>query len=106
MLEIPFPKPLFDTLENINQQSEHSGFDLYDYRHATAFLKSYKGSQGTFNAYRREVERLLHWSWLVAHKSIKELRRLDIESYLSFCQSPPREWIGIKKTPPFIDKNI
>lgn len=105
MLEIPSPKPLFDTLENINHQSEHSGFDLYDYRHATAFLKSYNGSQATFNAYRREVERLLHWSWLIANKSIKELRRLDIEYYLSFCQSPPREWIGVKKAPRFIDKN-
>ncbi|HLB42451.1 MAG TPA: site-specific integrase [Gammaproteobacteria bacterium] len=102
------PTPLFDTLENIENTNIFSSItdnQLQDYQQTTAFLKSYKGSIGTFNAYRREVERLLHWSWLVANKSIKELRRLDIDSYLSFCQSPPHEWIGIKKAPRFIDKN-
>jgi site-specific recombinase XerD len=101
------PKPLFDTLENINNicdQSEWEDMNLKDYDHTLAFLKSYKGSQGTFNAYRREVERLIHWSWLVANKSIKELRRVDIEAYLTFCKSPPLTWIGIKKAPRFIEK--
>lgn len=105
--EIKSPIPLFDTLENINISISHNewiNFNLKDYDHAIAFLKSYKGSIGTFNAYRREVERLLHWSWLIAKKSVKDLRRADIETYLAFCQSPPVSWIGIKKAPRFVDR--
>jgi len=99
------PKPLFDVLENIDRLSDQVVFNRDDYRHATAFLKSYKGSQGTFNAYRREVERLLQWSWSVTKKSIKDLRRSDIENYISFCQAPPLTWIGNKKAPRYIEKN-
>lgn len=99
--------PLFDTIENIKDRGKEIGlaeFHLKDYQHAISFLKSYKGSQGTFNAYRREVERVLHWSWHIAYKSIIELRRADIESYLAFCQSPPHDWIGTKKVPRFLEK--
>lgn len=100
------PAPLFDTLENsahfdvVQLNGEHSE----DYQKALGFLKSYNGSPATFNAYRREVERLLHWAWLFAKKSVKDLRRTDVESYLAFCQAPPIEWIGTKKAPRFIDK--
>jgi len=99
------PKPLFDILENIDDLLNHAVFNHDDYRHATAFLKAYTGSQGTFNAYRREVERLLQWSWFIANKSVKDLRRADIEGYIAFCQSPPLTWIGTKKVPRFIEKN-
>jgi site-specific recombinase XerD len=106
--DIGLPVPLFDTLENTSNiitQSRLEQAQLDDYLQAIAFLKSYNGSSATFNAYRREIERLLHWSWNIIKKSIKELRRTDIESYLTFCQSPPVEWIGIKKAPRFIDKD-
>ena len=76
-----------------------------NYQHAVEFLMSYNGSHATFNAYRREIERLLHWSWKVAEKSICDLRRADIESYLQFCQKPPESWIGLKKVPRFIIEN-
>jgi len=103
------PQPLFDTLQNINESlPEFEGvlaFAADDYKHTLEFLKSYDGNQATFNAYRREVERLLHWSWLIAEKSVKDLRRNDIESYLSFCQRPPDTWIGLKKTPRFVIKD-
>ena len=36
-----------------------------DYAGAHTFLYAYKDNRDTFNAYRREVERLLHWSFLV-----------------------------------------
>jgi len=86
------PLPLFDTLQNINESlPAFEGlppFVIDDYKHTLEFLKSYDGNQATFNAYRREVERLLHWSWLITKKSVKDLRRNDIEAYLSFCQRP------------------
>ncbi len=106
--DISLPKPLFDTLENINNACSAINlicFKRNDYQYALSFLKSYKGSRGTFNSYRREVERLMHWSWLIANKSIKDLRRSDIETYLAFCQKPPISWIGTTKFSRFIEKD-
>ncbi len=104
MLKHP-PLPLFDSLEYINTQSTPITPHLQDFEKAKAFLESYNGSQATFNAYRREVERLLHWSWLHAEKSVKALRREDVVAYLAFCQAPPLSWIGTKKAPRFIVKD-
>lgn len=75
--------------------------DLY---HCLTFLHSYNGSQATFNSYRREVERLLQWSWYVQEKTLPELRRLDIEQYLEFCQHPPIAWVGTKQVARFKSK--
>jgi site-specific recombinase XerD len=99
------PKPLLDTLAHLpGQQASADWAFTEDFTQSKAFLLSYDGSEATFNAYRREVERLLQWSWLIAEKSIKDIRRADIESYLSFCQSPPLAWINTKKAPRFMDK--
>jgi hypothetical protein len=80
--------PLFDTLDNVaitNHPTELIGVNLQDFTHAVSFLKSYKGSLGTFNAYRRKIERLLHWSWLLANKSVNysDARRENDISYLT-----------------------
>src|SRR3990167_3281512 len=97
--------PLFDTVDNVStQQAPSLSLFSADFKFALEFLKSYNGSQATFNAYRREVERLLHWSWHISNKSVCTLRRADIESYLQFCQKPPESWIGLKKVPRFIVK--
>lgn len=76
MSKIQAPLPLFDTLDNVENSSEpnwenHDSFCKKDYQNALSFIVAYNGSQATFNAYRREVERLLHWSWLCANKSIR-----------------------------------
>lgn len=76
-----------------------------DFNYALSFLKSYTGSQGTFNSYRRETERLLQWSWLIKNVTLNELKRDDIENYIHFCQKPPKSWISLKKVPRFIEKN-
>lgn len=103
------PLPLFDSIEYIDTQAyptaPHATPFLIDFEKAKTFLQSYTGSDATFNAYRREVERLLQWSWVVAQRSVKDLRREDIVTYLEFCQSPPITWIGTKKAPRFIEKN-
>ncbi len=99
------PIALFDTMHNIqsaNFSQVPAHYNPDDLVHAWRFLKSYTGSQGTFNSYRREVERLLHWSALVAGKSLKDIKREDIEAFTRFCQNPPTSWIGIKKAPKFI----
>lgn len=75
-----------------------------DFNYTLNFLKSYTGSLGTFNSYRREVERLLQWTWLVNESTLNELKRNDIEQYINFCQNPPKSWISTNKVPRFIEK--
>jgi len=76
-----------------------------DYTLAKSFLLSYRGSEATFNAYRREVERLIQWAWLKQKTSVLDLTRAEIELYLEFCQSPPKTWIGTKNVARFVIRN-
>lgn len=103
--------PIFDQAEYLEFNTAlplhlkaHQDFEQ-DYLGAHAFLYAYKDNKATFNAYRREVERLLHWSWQKAQKSIFELRRPEIESYIKFCQKPPKSWIGLSKPARFVMKD-
>jgi site-specific recombinase XerD len=96
--------PLFDTLEYCHEQQMPSDYPYPDdYRKASDFIYSYRGSEATFNVYRRELERLLQWCWHIALKPLKELNRQDIENYVYFCQRPYQEWIGTKTVDRFMD---
>jgi len=113
------PQPVFDTLEDtINLYREcQQNFQpletltqwlqsclskkptqsmIKDYRMALSFLYSYRGSPDTFRAYRRDIERLVQWCWFIGNKSILDLKREDIESFVEFCIKPPEKWIGQK----------
>lgn len=102
------PLPLFDSLEHLGKErpvhSLETGYCPEDIQKALAFLIAYKGSLGTFNSYRREIERLLHWSALYAQKSLPALRREDMLEYIAFCQKPPQHWIGYSKPARFIEQ--
>jgi site-specific recombinase XerD len=102
---IPIPRPLFDTLENINDilpvvtayvTELNIPSAAKESMLCTEFLKSYANSKDTFTAYRREVERLLHWCWIICKKSLKEITRNDFRDYLQFVQSPPVTWMTTK----------
>lgn len=102
------PQPLFDSLANMLANPQHAPNNILhpqDYTLGKSFILSYRGSEATFNAYRREVERLLQWSWLLQNKSLLKLTRADIEEYLEFCQAPPKTWIGTKNVPRFLQKD-
>lgn len=98
--------PIFDSIEYLEKQNNFSylsdDYNLQDIKQAQMFLKSYKGSLGTFNAYRREIERLIQWCALITKKALKDLKRDDIERYIEFCQKPPKQWIGTHKPSRFI----
>ena len=113
------PIPLFDTLEHIDEtMPDHQRLSIQsslsndiafkdvvtDYKYSSDFLHAYRGSAETFKSYRREIERLLQWAWFIQGKSLKDLRRNDIETFLEFCQAPPKNWIGVKHVPRFINK--
>ncbi|MCV2402814.1 site-specific integrase [Marinomonas sp. C2222] len=72
-----------------------------DLQLALCFIYSYNGSQATFNSYRREVERLLLWSWNMANCPSTQLRREQIEEFIHFCATPPETWIGTKNVARF-----
>ncbi len=100
------PEALFDAMAYIDDQVPPVGLTKQhadDYGAVIKFLQSYTGSQGTFNSYRREVERLLHWTWLIENKTLSQVKREDVEIFIRFCQKPPKAWIGLKKAPRFID---
>ncbi len=101
--------PLFDSLSHFHKNSENAVIPAPDFHkdfyHSLNFLKSYTGSVGTFNSYRREIERLLQWCWQIRKKTLPELKREDIELFVRFCQNPPQAWISIKKVPRFIEKD-
>jgi len=102
------PVPFFDTLEEMANPYKHRIATVKhlledepdnatdDYQLASEFLYSYRGSPDTFSTYRREIEHFLHWCWLIAKKSLKSIRREDIESYIEFASNPPKTWIGEK----------
>lgn len=116
------PQPVFDTLNEtiafykqvsqadnprepikhwLNHCLHHDSVDvphyaIKDYHIVLQFLYSYRGSADTFNAYRREMERLLQWSWFVSKCSVLKHHRENIEVFLQFCIKPYRRWIGTK----------
>lgn len=116
MSSIKSPVPFFDTLQempnpyrNRVDSVSHLLFDKEpkhardDYQYASEFLYSYRGSPDTFSTYRREIEHFLHWTWLVSGKSLREIRREDIEEYVEFARKPPKKWIGSKNVARFLD---
>lgn len=99
--------PLFDNLDHIHLNLEQAVLPdpryFHDFFHTLNFLKSYNGSLGTFNSYRRETERLLQWCWHIQEKTLPELKREDLEQYIRFCQNPPETWISLKKVHRYIE---
>lgn len=103
---ISTPVALLDTAEHVLLPSYKPPILLHkeDWQAVLFFLKKYKKQLQTFNAYRRELERLLQWSWLIAEKSLLALKRSDIQDYIKFCENPPLEWIGKKGVYRFIEQ--
>jgi len=103
------PHAIIDTLEQFDSQNlttlDLPDLKLADYLTSLDFLKQYDGSKATFDSYRKEVERLIQWTWLIAKKSMLTLKRQDIEDYIKFCLKPPKSWIGVKRVSRFVTRN-
>ena len=114
MPDITPPLAFFDTLEEMPNPFKqplkslaHLAIDapgevIDDYQCAAEFIYSYRGSPDTFSTYRREIEHFLHWCLVVAKKSLKQVVREDIETYVEFSKQPPPSWIGQKNVPRFL----
>lgn len=103
------PIPFFDGLQ---QMLSNKGYEpklkkafQEDYERAKNFLLSYRGSIDTFNSYRRDIERFLQWCQLIENKTVKQIRRDELERFLDFCQNPPISWIATTIENRFIEKD-
>jgi len=105
------PQPLFDDAEKLEEpsiklQEYLNNLNLpevrSEYNLCKKFLESYSASYDTFNSYRREVEKFLHWSWLIAKKLVKNIERNDIRHYIEFVNQPPLSWIANKNVRRFV----
>lgn len=112
------PAPILDSLSEMENPFKQSCFSAepffkgksvaganIDYEYALKFIYSYQGSAATFNAYRREVERLLQWSWRIEAQSILLHKREHVEDFVRFCLDPPLAWIGTANAPRFVVKD-
>lgn len=103
------PSPLFDGLQQMlaheDYQPKLTKAFQEDYQHAKNFLLSYRGSNDTFNSYRRDIERFLQWCQLKENKTVKQIRREEFERFLNFCQKPPKSWISTAIENRFIKKS-
>lgn len=95
----PFKQPV-KTLEHLAIEASEEA--ISDYQSAAEFIYSYRGSPDTFSTYRREIEHFLHWCLLVAKKSLKQIVREDIETYVEFSKQPPPNWVGQNNVPRFL----
>ncbi len=114
MPNISSPPAFFDTLDEMPNPFKqpvtsllHLAIDapqeaVDDYQYAAEFIFSYRGSPDTFSTYRREIEHFLHWCLVVSKKTLKQIVREDIESYVEFAKQPPSNWIGEKNVPRFL----
>ncbi|MFK5914774.1 MAG: hypothetical protein QM484_10380, partial [Woeseiaceae bacterium] len=101
-IENPFKQKFF-TADKFTT-NKISGADI-DLEYALKFLYSYNGSTATFNSYRRELERILQWSWNIEKTSVLNLKREHIEDFIRFCFNPPKAWIGLKNVARFKNTN-
>lgn len=63
------------------------------------WLREFSESPHTERAYRREAERLLMWSLLVAGKPLSSLDRDDFDIFFGFLANPPANWVMAKQYP-------
>ncbi|MBA4250038.1 MAG: integrase [Candidatus Puniceispirillum sp.] len=78
---------------------------VFDYFYAHLFLYEYRGSAETFNAYRRELDRFLQWTWFIKNSYLKKIKKNHLEEFIEFCQNPPKNWIGEKVVPRYLMVN-
>lgn len=108
------PAPILGSLNDMDNPHKQKNFNAAtffsrkpvkgsdkDYEYVLKFLYAYNGSSATLNAYRRELERLLQWSWRVEKRSVMTLAREDIEEFIRFTVDPPKAWIGDKNVARF-----
>ena len=84
-MSISLPTPIIDSYKCFKEGNQQTAslspaFAPYDLACCLEYLKQYDDNPATFESYRREVERLLQWAWLIELKSLLDLKRQDMEN--------------------------
>ena len=88
-----FHKPKSPYAKGLSRESS-------DYLQAQGFLYRYRNVNESYKAYRRELERFLHWCWLVKGTTLPLITASDVHHFVEFCQSPPASWCNTNKGVP------
>lgn len=64
-----------------------------------AWLSTYADRPKTWDAYKREIERVWLWALLVARKSLSSLTSQDAAQYKAFLAAPTADWIQPRPVP-------
>ena len=67
-----------------------------DLEAVSSWLSQHEKSKNTFLLYQREAKRFLLWCSYVRGKYFSELKVSDLDEYLNFLASPPKELIATK----------
>lgn len=62
----------------------------------SAWLAQYVTSPNTFNTYRREAERFIHWC-RERHLQLKELAHEDVAAFSAFLLAPSADWVADRR---------
>ncbi|KFZ38358.1 hypothetical protein HR45_02615 [Shewanella mangrovi] len=65
---------------------------LLEYQEACRFLRGVQSRPNTFRSYRRDIEKLLLWSWMIKQVSVTTLRPSDLLDMVRFYSHPPKDW--------------
>lgn len=60
------------------------------------YLAGFAPASQALRAYRRELERLLLWCGLIAHKPLSSMTVADCEAYLAFLAAPDPSFCGLR----------
>lgn len=101
--------PIFDTQDQVRLLTftgEFADYSAQDIQMAARFLEAYSNdSQETYASYRRDVEKLLHWSNLIANLTLQDLSPQDMDNFIMFCRKPPDTWISTKTVSRFLQQD-
>jgi site-specific recombinase XerD len=64
----------------------------HDLQAVSCWLRKYAAQPKTWEAYRRESQRLLMWCVYERGLSLGQLKAQDFEAYFQFLQAPPASW--------------
>ena len=62
------------------------------YQHAKEYLYGFR-NRNTYEAYRKYIERLLLWAYIIKCKPIYGFNEIDLHEFNEFCKAPPKNWI-------------
>jgi len=85
----PLPNWVIDYLDAVGVRGARDDLDIVG-----KYLLRLRNRPETFRAYRRDLERFLHWAWQFPRKRVVNITRDDMLGFLKYLEAPPGSWVG------------